>query len=151
MQLWSREMEEERAEARAAVASGIAAFKDLLGGDAEDAGDALSIVRGRRAAMARYAFAVPEAQERTIAGGRCRVFVPEGRARAVYLHFHGGGMVIGSPQMNDVTNRELTRAHGVAVVSVDYRLAPEHPYPAGPDDGVAVAAWLLEHAEREFG
>ena len=81
----------------------------------------------------------------------CRVFVPEGPATAVYLHFHGGGMIIGAPEMNDVGNLALCRHHGLAVVSVDYRLAPEHPWPAGPDDGVAVAAWLLEHAEAEFG
>jgi acetyl esterase/lipase len=153
MLLWSQEMEEERAEARAAVASGLASFKELLGGDRaeQQGGDVASIVRRQREQMARHTFTVPEAQERQIAGVRCRVFLPEGRARAVYLHFHGGGMVIGSPEMNDIPNRELARQHRVAVVSVDYRLAPEHPYPAGPDDGVAVAAWLLEHAEREFG
>ena len=82
---------------------------------------------------------------------RCRIFGPEGAPKAVYLHFHGGGMVVGKPEMNDLGNRALARAHGVAVVSVDYRLAPEHPYPAGPDDGVAVVAWLLEHAEAELG
>jgi acetyl esterase/lipase len=79
------------------------------------------------------------------------VFVPEGRARGVYLHFHGGGMITGSPEMNDVTNQQIARQHGCAVVSVDYRLAPEDPYPAGPDDGIAVTKWLLENAEREFG
>jgi acetyl esterase/lipase len=60
-------------------------------------------------------------------------------------------MILGSPEMNDQGNLALARDHGLAVVSVDYRLAPEHPFPAGPDDGVAVAAWLLEHAEAEFG
>jgi acetyl esterase/lipase len=69
----------------------------------------------------------------------------------VYLHFHGGGMIMGAPEKNEVALRDLSHRHGVAVVSVDYRLAPEHPFPAGPDDGVAVAAWLLENAEREFG
>jgi acetyl esterase len=94
---------------------------------------------------------VPEAVEREIAGVRCRVFVPNGPAAAVYLHFHGGGMIIGKPEMSDLGNKRLCDRHALAVVSVDYRLAPEHPFPAGPDDGVAVARWLLEHGEEEFG
>jgi len=53
--------------------------------------------------------------------------------------------------MMDIPNRQVARDHGVTVVSVDYRKAPEHPWPAGPDDGVAVARWLLENAEKEFG
>jgi acetyl esterase/lipase len=60
-------------------------------------------------------------------------------------------MVVGAPEMNDVPNREIAKQHGLAVVSVDYRLAPEDPYPAGPDDGLAVARWLVEHGERELG
>jgi acetyl esterase/lipase len=94
---------------------------------------------------------VPEGTEVTIAGVRCRVFRPDGDARAVYLHFHGGGMIAGTPEMMDIPNRELSRELGVAVVSADYRKAPEHPYPAAPDDGLAVASWLLEYAESEFG
>lgn len=152
MRLWTPEMEAERAEARAAVASGIGAFAEFLGGrEASAATDPVEIARERRAHMKRMSLAVPEAQPTETAGVPCRVLLPEGRARGVYLHFHGGGMITGSPEMNDITNRELARQHGLAVVSVDYRLAPEHPYPAGPDDGVAVAAWLVEHAEREYG
>ena len=60
-------------------------------------------------------------------------------------------MILGAPDMSDTANLELCRETGMAVVSVDYRMAPEDPYPAGPDDGVAVAAWLLEHGEDEFG
>ena len=110
-----------------------------------------------RAKQQREMFAVsyvtvPEAVEREIAGVRCRVITPEQQpARAVYLHFHGGGMILGAPEMNDTANLDLSRRTGMAVVSVDYRMAPEDPYPAGPDDGVAVAAWLLEHGEDEFG
>ncbi len=101
--------------------------------------------------MGRHVTTVPEAVDEDIAGVRCRVIRPEGPAAAVYLHFHGGGMILGTPEMGDVANRALSRAHDLAVVSVDYRLAPEHPYPAGPDDGVAVAAWLLEHGTAAFG
>ena len=152
MKLWTDEMEAERAEARSAVANGIAAFSAFLGGtEREGETDPVAIARRRRAHMKQLSLAVPEAEPREIAGVPCRVLRPEGRARGVYLHFHGGGMITGSPEMNDVPNRELARQHALAVVSVDYRLAPEHPYPAGPDDGVAVASWLLENAEREFG
>jgi acetyl esterase/lipase len=53
--------------------------------------------------------------------------------------------------MMDIPNQMLAKEHGVAVVSVDYRKAPEFPWPAGPDDGVAVARELLEKGEAEFG
>ena len=101
--------------------------------------------------MARTYDAVPEAEVTEIAGVPCRVFRPDGPATAIYLHFHGGGMMLGAPEMNDAGNLDLSRRHGMAVVSVDYRLAPEHPFPAGPDDGIAVARWLLDNGGAEFG
>jgi acetyl esterase/lipase len=79
-----------------------------------------------------------------------RAFVPD-EVRAVYLDVHGGGFFMGSAAMDDRPNASLARRAGVAVVSVEYRLAPEHPYPAAPDDCEAAALWLLANAEREFG
>jgi acetyl esterase/lipase len=79
-----------------------------------------------------------------------RVLVPD-TVDGVYLHFHGGGMTLGSARGMDTRNWALAQACDVAVVSVDYRLAPEHPYPAGPDDCEAAALWLAEHAAEEFG
>lgn len=151
LRLWSDEIEAMRPEAREVVAAGLAAFAEMLGLDGTPPSDPLERAAAQRAFRDGKFQAVPEAVEREIAGVRCRIFTPDGPARGVYLHFHGGGMVVGEPEMNDLGNRATARAHDVAVVSVDYRLAPEHPYPAGPDDGVAVAAWLLEHAEAEFG
>jgi len=80
-----------------------------------------------------------------------RIFRPEGKARGLFLHLHGGGWILGEPGMNDLTNEHFAKDHGLAVVSVDYRLAPEHPYPAGPDDCEAAAKWLLEKGPSEFG
>jgi acetyl esterase len=80
-----------------------------------------------------------------------RLFRPAGEARGLYLHIHGGGWILGSAKMGDVGNAALAETHGLAVLSVDYRLAPEHPYPAGPDDCEAAAAWLLEKGPSEFG
>jgi acetyl esterase/lipase len=54
-------------------------------------------------------------------------------------------MMWGSPRMNDTDNDELSKRLGVRVVSVDYRLAPEHPFPAGSDDCLAVAEWVLDN------
>jgi len=79
-----------------------------------------------------------------------RVLCPE-RVEGVYLHFHGGGMTLGSAAGMDGRNWPLAQACNVAVVSVDYRLAPESPFPAGPDDCEGAALWLLEHAGAEFG
>jgi acetyl esterase/lipase len=79
-----------------------------------------------------------------------RVMTPD-VVDGVYLHFHGGGMTMGSALSMDQRNWQIARACNVAVVSVDYRLAPEHPFPAGPDDAEAAAFWLIEHADAEFG
>lgn len=150
MDLWPDHIDAMRDEARKAVDASMAAVLGVFGKPDEPPAD-----RIERAQLARARYAdfgpVPEGTDRTIAGVRCRVFVPDGEARAVYLHFHGGGMVSGTPELNDASNLELSRQHGVTVVSVDYRLAPEHPHPAGPDDGTAVAAWLLDHAKAEWG
>lgn len=69
----------------------------------------------------------------------------------VYLHIHGGGWTLGAADQQDALLDFFATHVGVAVVSVDYRLAPEHPYPASPDDCEAVAAWLLDNAGNEFG
>ena len=97
---------------------------------------------------------VEEGQDRTIPGPAgdipIRVFVPP-TVRGVYLHIHGGGWVLGAAWQQDPQLWRLANEAEVAVVSVDYRLAPEHPYPAGPDDCEAAALWLIEHAREEFG
>ena len=98
--------------------------------------------------------ALPFPETRSIPGPAgpipVRVLCPD-RVDGVYLHFHGGGMTIGSAAGSDGRSWPLAKACNVAVVSVDYRLAPEHPYPAGPEDCEAAAAWLIERAGAEFG
>lgn len=79
-----------------------------------------------------------------------RVLTPE-VVNGVYLHYHGGGMTMGSALSMDARSWQLAEACHVAVVSVDYRLAPEHPFPAGPDDAEAAALWLIDNAKGEFG
>lgn len=79
-----------------------------------------------------------------------RVFVPD-RVEGVYLYYHGGGWVMGSAAGNDARLESIATEAGVAVVSVDYRLAPEHPYPLPAADSEAAAQWLVDHAKTEFG
>lgn len=97
---------------------------------------------------------VAAARARSIPGPggdlRLRILVPE-VVRGVYLHLHGGGWTLGAANQSDVRNWAIARHCGLAVVSVDYRLAPEHPFPAGPEDCEAAALWLAKHASAEFG
>jgi acetyl esterase len=90
---------------------------------------------------------VPEARDVEIAGPRgpisLRIIAPEGEATGTFLHFHGGGWTLGESDGQDVRLQGLARDTGLTAVSVDYRLAPENPYPAGPDDCEAAALWLL--------
>ena len=79
-----------------------------------------------------------------------RLFVPE-RVDGAYLHLHGGGWTIGRADLQDQRLDELARQTSLVVASVDYRLAPEHPFPAGPDDCEAAARWLLAEARAELG
>jgi acetyl esterase len=79
-----------------------------------------------------------------------RVFVPENPV-GLYFHLHGGGWVIGSALAADVKLNAVANGANVVVVSVDYRLAPEHPYPAPNDDCEAAALWVLKNAESEWG
>jgi acetyl esterase len=79
-----------------------------------------------------------------------RVYTPEdavGTNRGVLLWFHGGGWVLGDLDTADTTCRALANRAGAVVVSVDYRLAPEHPAPAALEDCLAALTWTVENAE----
>jgi acetyl esterase len=85
----------------------------------------------------------------TVPGGagerRARIYAPsaEGRPLPALVWFHGGGFVLGSIESHHEVCRELARQAGVIVLSVDYRLAPEHPFPAGLEDAIAATRWVL--------
>ena len=92
---------------------------------------------------------IADASGRTIP---LRIFLPTSpTVRGVYLDIPGGGFYLGSTAGGDVRNAALAEALGTAVVSVDYRLAPENPWPAAPDDCEAAARWLIDCAEVRFG
>lgn len=76
-----------------------------------------------------------------------RIYTPEGQAPfPVVVYFHGGGFVVGDLDTQDVVARALAYGAGAIVVSVAYRLAPEHKFPAGPEDCRAALQWTAAHA-----
>ena len=79
-----------------------------------------------------------------------RIYRPASQAapQPVILYFHGGGWVLGNIQTHDGVCRHLARATGCVVISVDYRLAPEHKYPAALNDAYAATAYVSQHAEE---
>jgi acetyl esterase len=81
-----------------------------------------------------------------------RLYRPAGVADAeplpVYVSFHGGGWVMGDLDTHDVVCRQLAAQSGACVVSVDYRLAPEHKFPAAAHDAWAAVRWIVAHAAQ---
>lgn len=101
-------------------------------------GLASSLMRGSRV----------EGVERRIVregGVRLRIYVPAEPSGAGLLWIHGGGLVLGAAAMDDRFCGETAQRTGVTIVSVDYRLAPRHPFPAAIDDAHAAWRWLLGH------
>jgi acetyl esterase/lipase len=92
------------------------------------------------------------AEDRTVAGAagplRARLYVPAAEAAPgpLLVYYHGGGWVEGSVGTHDPACRLLAHLSGTRVLSVDYRLAPEHPFPAAADDAVAAFADVARHA-----
>jgi len=78
------------------------------------------------------------------------VIAPQ-HARGVYLHIHGGGLVFGSAEHQDPMLERIAETTGMACASVEYRLAPENPYPAAWDDCESAALWLVKNSKSEFG
>ena len=79
--------------------------------------------------------------------GRVRVTEPEGDPVGVYLHIHGGGWTIGAPDQYDKGCQRIAKATGMRAVSIQYRLAPEHPWPAQKEDCLAAARWVLAETD----
>jgi len=81
-----------------------------------------------------------------------RVYTPEGSGPLpIFVYFHGGGWVIGNLDTHDASCRTLTNLSGAIIVSVDYRLAPEHKFPIPFDDCYAAAGWAVENAKSLGG
>ena len=78
-----------------------------------------------------------------------RIYTPAGKGPfPVLVWFHGGGWVIGSPSMVDHAIRHVVNKAGCICVSVDYRLAPEHKFPAAADDCYAATKWVAENGKK---
>jgi acetyl esterase len=88
-----------------------------------------------------------EVRERDDAPVRVREYVPEGDVVGACVYLHGGGWATGSLETVDRPVRRLARAAGARVLSVDYRLAPEHPFPAGLEDAEAALRWAAQDGE----
>lgn len=103
--------------------------------------------------LARGPFGAPpkrdlhSVKDDTIDGVPVRIYRGADRSVGVLVYFHGGGFVMGSIGLMDNVARELAHSSGATVVSVGYRLAPEHPYPAGLDDCESVTRWAATNTD----
>lgn len=80
-----------------------------------------------------------------------RLYRPSDEPVALVVFYHGGGWTLGSLDGYDTALRKLANASGAAVISIDYRLAPEHPFPAAVDDAISAFRWAAQHTEELAG
>ena len=119
--------------------------------DYPDFRDGRRIVR-RQAGLAAGRLPIGQVHDRTVRGAAgplpARLYVPRGVVEPgpLLVFFHGGGMVYGDLDSHDGTCRFLAEQAGVRVLAVDYRLAPEHVFPAGVDDAWAAYEWVASNA-----
>jgi acetyl esterase len=150
VRLWDDDLEQARPQIRVESSE----FLERMLTPGPTTGSAGERVRAQRDNESTWVIRSDSGSDRTIAGPtgqlRLREFRPE-RVEGAMLHIHGGGWVSGEPEMTDLLNEALSELLSIAIVSVDYRLAPEHPYPAGPDDCEAAALWLVDRAAEEYG
>ena len=83
----------------------------------------------------------------------CRLVKPTNgsNVKGVYMHIHGGGWVLQDEKSQDPVLQTLANNLGLVCVSIGYRLAPEDPFPAGPNDCYDAAEYLVSNAEKEYG
>lgn len=99
---------------------------------------------------------VGDINDRTVVGPRgdipVRIYTPEGTGPfPLLMYYHGGGFVLGNLETHDALCRSLCHQAACVVLAVDYRLAPEHKYPAGPEDCYAATLWAHKHATEFNG
>jgi acetyl esterase len=113
--------------------------------------EARAQVRSDAAAFARTQLEMAHVDEVTVAGkipGRLYVPAPVDTPGPLLVYFHGGGFVVGDLDTHDNSCRFLARQAGIRVLAIDYRLAPEHPFPAAADDAVEAFRWAREHSSE---
>jgi cation diffusion facilitator CzcD-associated flavoprotein CzcO/acetyl esterase/lipase len=128
----------------AMAASGVPPLHESSPHEAREAGGQMAALYGRGPRMAR-------AEDVELDSMRLRLLVPDERARGVIVYYHGGGWVLGSLDQFDALGRRLAAATGCAVVLVDYRLAPEHRYPAALEDAWTALRWTAANVEAIAG
>jgi acetyl esterase len=84
----------------------------------------------------------------TVAGLGARLYSPSLSRGGLLVFFHGGGFIYGDLESHDASCRFLAERSGARVLAIDYRLAPEHPFPAAYDDAISAYRWVVEHADE---
>jgi len=119
----------------------------------ERGAETLPIPEGRRAVrrhtrMTAGRQPVSEVRELLVAGLPARLYTPSLSRGPLLVFFHGGGFMYGDLESHDPICRFLAERSGVRVLAIDYRLAPEQPFPAAYDDALSAYRWVVEHADE---